>query len=556
MEYMKKIIRFTAAALSGALIISAVVLPTGAARFDSTDSNTAVAGASASLKNYLEDGQGSVEEIAAALTQVRAAYEMPTVEEVPDETVPETVAVETEAPAEQDTDEIIYDEPKIGVANVMGVLNVRKEKTTLSDIVEFAVRGAQIEVLGEVISNHAKWYKVRVNGTEGYVAGNLVVFGDDAQKMLDIVEAESTVMPESFEIVEDLSSLEPELQERVERLAKEISFVMKVDYPTNVEKENFTNTYSVLIYMLELLTEIDEIANENGLTGLYDRVEKTIGIVEYNRQALSELTGYSEQDFIDMITDTKRRAEEEQAAAVRAAEEAQRIATEAEEAARLAQEAEAQRIAAEAAAKAAADEEARKRAEEELAAAQAAAEQAAADQAAREEAARQAQQDAEAQQAVADQAQADAAAAEEAQRQAEAEAAAQQAAQEAAAQEAVENSTGRAIADFAASWVGRINYVWGGDAFYEGGGVDCSHFTYHVFLQYGLVNGYTYSGGQRGWGTAVALENIQPGDLVCYDGHVAIYYGNGLIVHAPAPGRMIEIGNLYLAPIRAVRRLY
>ena len=497
---MKNIFRITAAVLSAVIVTSAVVLPTGAARFDSTDSNTAVAGASVSLKNYLEGGYGSAQEIAAALTQVRAAYEIPTIEEVPDETVPETVAAVTEAPVEENSEEIIYDEPKIGVANVMSVLNVRKEQTTLSDIVEFAVRGAEIEVIGEVVSNHAKWYKVRVNEKEGYVAGNLVVFGDDAQKMLQIVEDESSVMPESFEIFEDISGLDEDLQEKLEHLAKEISFVLKFDYPESVEQEKHTNTYSILIYLLELLTQIYDTANEQGLDDLAGRVEKTIGVVEVNRQKLSDLTGYSEQDFVDMITDAQKRADEEKAAADRANAEAAAAQAAAEAAARQAAEAEAAQLAAAQAAAAAADEEAKRRAEEELAAAQAAMDAAQADAAAQQAAADQAAADAAAQQPAADEAQA---AADEA-----------AAAQAAAAQEAATNATGRAIADFAASWVGRINYVWGGDAFYEGGGVDCSHFTYHVYLQYGLVSGYTYSGGQRGWGYGVGLEDIQPGDLV------------------------------------------
>ena len=92
--------------------------------------------------------------------------------------------------------------------------------------------------------------------------------------------------------------------------------------------------------------------------------------------------------------------------------------------------------------------------------------------------------------------------------------------------------------------------------FYEGGGVDCSHFTYNVYLHFGLVGGYVNSGGQTGWGRAVDISDIQPGDLVCYPGHVAIYYGNGQIVHAPAPGRYIEYGSLYVGTIVAIRRLY
>ncbi len=539
--------------MSGAILLTAVVLPTGAARFDSVDSNTAVAGASVSLRNYLSDGQGTEEDIAAALSKVRAAAEIPTQETEANVSMPETIAVEVPAAPEADMGEILYEEPVIGVANVMGVLNVRKEQTTLSDIVECAVRGAEIEVIGEVVSNHAKWYKVRVNGSEGYVAGNLVVFGDDADKLQEIVENENGVMPESFEIVEDLSSLDPDLQDRIDRLAKDISYVMRVDYPQNVEEEKYANTYSILIYLLELLTQIYDIANEYGQTDLCSRVDKTIGIVEYNRQKLSDMTGYSEQDFVAMIEAANKKAEEERLAYERAAQEAEAQRIAAIEAAQRAAEAEQQRIAAEAAAQAAADEEARKQAEAELAAAQAEAQQAAADAEQQQAAADQAAADAEAQQAAADQAQA---AADQAAEAAAAQQAEQEAAQAAAAAEAAENAVGRQIADFAASWVGRINYGWGGDDFREGGYVDCSHFTYHVFLQYGLVSGYTYSGGQRGWGYGVAIEDIQPGDLVCYDGHVAIYYGNGMIIHAPAPGRKIEIGNLYLAPVRAVRRLY
>ena len=115
---------------------------------------------------------------------------------------------------------------------------------------------------------------------------------------------------------------------------------------------------------------------------------------------------------------------------------------------------------------------------------------------------------------------------------------------------------GAEIAAYAASWVGRINYVWGGNDFRDGGGVDCSHFTYNVYLHYGLTSYYTTSGGQRGWGYGVDISQIQPGDLVCYDGHVAIYYGNGQIVHAPAPGRKIEFGSLYVLPVVCVRRMY
>ena len=391
---MKKFIRFAAAALSGIILLSAVVLPTGAARFDSVDSNTAVAGASVTLRNYLSDGEGSAEDIAAALTRVRAAYEAPTQETEADVTMPETIAVEAVAVEEEDLGEILYAEPVVGVANVMSVLNVRKDPTTLSDIVEYAVRGAEITVLGEMVSNHVRWYKVRVNEAEGYVAGNLVVFGEDAEKMQQIVEDESGVMPENFEIVEDLSSLDEDLQERVDRLAKDISYVLRVDYPQNLEEEEFANTYSILIYLIELLTQISDIANEQGMNDLYTRVDKLIGVVEFNRQKLSEMTGYSDQDFEEMIADSKAKAEEERQAYIRAQQEADAARAAEIAAQQRAYEAELARQQAELAAQQAADEEARRKAEEELLAAQAAADQAAADVEAQAAAAEQAEADA------------------------------------------------------------------------------------------------------------------------------------------------------------------
>ncbi|MGI6106918.1 MAG: NlpC/P60 family protein [Lachnospiraceae bacterium] len=85
---------------------------------------------------------------------------------------------------------------------------------------------------------------------------------------------------------------------------------------------------------------------------------------------------------------------------------------------------------------------------------------------------------------------------------------------------------------YALSWVGQCNYVWGGTNLVQGGGVDCSGFTMVVYQRVAGISLPHYSGAQGSCGTAISYEQLRPGDLVIYSGHVAIYIGNGQIVHA------------------------
>lgn len=121
-------------------------------------------------------------------------------------------------------------------------------------------------------------------------------------------------------------------------------------------------------------------------------------------------------------------------------------------------------------------------------------------------------------------------------------------------------SVGEQIANYAAQFVGSLPYVWGGASLTYG--ADCSGFAAQVFAAFGLldkgtanIHGYD-SRTLRGVGTGIAVSQIQPGDLVCYNGHVGIYYGNGMIVHEPSPGRRCSYGSLYLMPIITVRRMH
>ena len=118
---------------------------------------------------------------------------------------------------------------------------------------------------------------------------------------------------------------------------------------------------------------------------------------------------------------------------------------------------------------------------------------------------------------------------------------------------------GEKIANYAATFIGILPYIWGGASLTRG--ADCSGFCGQIYAHFGYIdqasaNAHAYDSLRfRGVGKAVDLAHILPGDLVCYQGHVAIYYGNGMVVHEPSAGKKCCFGPLYMAPILTVRRL-
>ncbi len=114
------------------------------------------------------------------------------------------------------------------------------------------------------------------------------------------------------------------------------------------------------------------------------------------------------------------------------------------------------------------------------------------------------------------------------------------------------SSTGSAIVNFATQYVGNP-YVWGGTSLTSG--ADCSGFVQSVYRNFG-INLPRTSYEQQNVGTEVSYANAQPGDLICYGGHVAIYMGNGKIVHASNSRDGIKISNdATYRTILSVRRL-
>lgn len=113
------------------------------------------------------------------------------------------------------------------------------------------------------------------------------------------------------------------------------------------------------------------------------------------------------------------------------------------------------------------------------------------------------------------------------------------------------SATGQQIASYACQFVGNP-YVSGGTSLTNG--ADCSGFTYRVYSDFGYSIPRT-SYAQRNVGTGVDYANAQPGDIICYSGHVAIYIGNGKIVHASTASTGIKISNAQYREILSVRRI-
>ncbi len=113
------------------------------------------------------------------------------------------------------------------------------------------------------------------------------------------------------------------------------------------------------------------------------------------------------------------------------------------------------------------------------------------------------------------------------------------------------SDAGKKIAKYACQFIGNP-YVPGGTSLTNG--ADCSGFTYRLYQDFGYsIPRTSYS--QRSAGTGVSYDEAQPGDLICYDGHVGMYIGGGLIVHASTQKTGIKVSKAQYRPILAVRRI-
>lgn len=152
------------------------------------------------------------------------------------------------------------------------------------------------------------------------------------------------------------------------------------------------------------------------------------------------------------------------------------------------------------------------------------------------------------------------------------EAAARQAAKEAASKKAAENSsssgsstsggktytpptgsTGDDVVKFAMQFVGNP-YVYGGTSLTNG--ADCSGFVMSVYANFGVSLPHSSAADRSVGATVNGIENAQPGDIICYSGHVGIYAGNGQIVHASTSKTGIIVSSATYRSILSIRRIF
>ena len=116
------------------------------------------------------------------------------------------------------------------------------------------------------------------------------------------------------------------------------------------------------------------------------------------------------------------------------------------------------------------------------------------------------------------------------------------------------SSTGTSVANYALQFVGNP-YVYGGSSLTNG--TDCSGFVMSAYANYGVSLPHSSSSlRSSGSGVEGGLSSAQPGDIICYSGHVGIYIGNGQIVHASTSKTGIIVSSADYRQVLAVRRIF
>ncbi|MBD5444561.1 MAG: SH3 domain-containing protein [Lachnospiraceae bacterium] len=115
------------------------------------------------------------------------------------------------------------------------------------------------------------------------------------------------------------------------------------------------------------------------------------------------------------------------------------------------------------------------------------------------------------------------------------------------------SASGQAVVNYALQFVGNP-YVYGGTSLTNG--ADCSGFVMSVYNNFGVSLPHSSAADRSVGATVNGLENAQPGDIICYSGHVGIYAGNGQIVHASTSRTGIIVSSATYRSILSIRRIF
>ncbi len=534
---MKKIAKAVSLCLSASLLTAISPNVVNAANLEN---DTAVAGISVALNNYYATSLSPEIDILEFLKPLVGADVENAVKNAMESTQADQTAAskesETSSEAESTSEEQTTEEAntnnyksiysKVAIAQVAGYVNVRNVPNTESEesIIGKIYNNCAATILETVDGEDGEWYKIQSGSLTGYIKASLFVTGDEAEAIAKSVGVVTAKVTAPALRLRQEASLEAEvltqlaLDSEYEVLGEEGDFVKiqvgdMVGYVFNECVELNVN-FEEAISLEEEAAGLEEIAELQSSANYANKVYL---------QAMQEGRYADAGSAVEYVAELQGNVAEK-AVALHKTEIQENAQTQREEALRLAQEAYA-KIGQTATPDAPTQSESEVVATTEAPTTQAPTQAPAATQAPTTQAP-------------------------------VTEAPTTQAATQAPT---TNNSDVRSrIVSEAVNWVGKCNYSYGANNLTVGGAVDCSAFTSTIYKRVAGVTIPRTSGSQAGAGRTVSFDQLQPGDLVFYSGggrinHVAIYIGNGQIVHAANPAVGIIISDLnYKAPTTAV----